>query len=148
MSSAAVAAQLCTLSTYAIRGPSNAAGIFAIGIGDPNLAGILCAALRTTADVTVPVTTDALGGINSLATPLSVSFPLPGPLTLYTQFAALDTTQPKVPVALSDATKLTCVPWVGPQVPSFLYSWSPIGGASSPTGTRYSSYVPIIRFTW
>ena len=141
-------AGLCTIGAYGPRGPSSSPGILAIGFSDPNIAGILCAPLRTSAEVGIPVTTDAVGAIGSSASPISVSFNIPVAGSLYTQFAVVDATQTNIPVALSDAVKNDCVLYTGSAPPAaFLYKYG-VGSLTSPTGTRYTSYIPVIRFTY
>ena len=140
--------QVCKISNYALRGPSSAAGVWALGLADPNLVGLLCKPLRTSVDLTIPVLTDAVGNIGSSAAPIAVSFPIEYGFSIYTQFAALDATQLGTPIAVSDATKLNCVRYATsvPPSASFLYNYS--GGSASTTGTRYANYIAITRLRY
>ena len=137
-------ANLTTLAVYAERGPSAAAGVLAVGTSDPNLVGLFCAPLRTSAEALLPVTTNALGGIGSAAQPIANTFWFPGPMTLHLQFAALDPTQAPWPgIALSDAAAMTIVEWVPRYQVSRLSSTL---AATAATGTRSSYHVPVAWF--
>jgi len=142
------ASQKCTLSSYAVRGPSNAAGVWALGISDPNISGVLCAGLRTSADVTVPITTDAVGGIGSSTALITLTFPIGGAFSVYTQFAAIDATQAGIPVALSDAVQNNIVQNIGgAPTAAFLYAYG-TNGSAAVSGTSYPSYIAVTRFTY
>jgi hypothetical protein len=88
-------------------GPVSSPAVLAFGLGDPNLAGRLCAPVRTSADVVLPLTTDALGGIGSPFQMLRFAFPLPHgqPVTIYGQFGALDPATSQA--VLTDGVALT-----------------------------------------
>lgn len=110
------AANVSTVRLYATGGPNSSPGILAIGLSDPNLAGLFCAPLRTSADIVIPVSTDATGNIATSAAPIALSFPFPGAsqFDLYAQFAALDTAVPAL--YLSDAFAGSVVPYSAPVV--------------------------------
>ena len=141
-------AQNCTFTTYAVRGPSNAPAVLAMGFSDPNFS-LFCTALRTSVDVTVPYTTDAVGGLGSSTTPLSLTFPVGGAFSIYTQFGAVDTTQGNYPLALSDAVKSNIVQNIGGSAPAaaYIYNFSTTG-SGGPSGTSYPSYIAVTRFTY
>ncbi|MCC6670130.1 MAG: hypothetical protein IT458_03660 [Planctomycetes bacterium] len=104
-----------SIGWYALRGPVSSPGVLAIGISDPNLAGLFCAPLRTSAEIVLPINTDATGAIASSASRLTVSFPFPGTsFNVYSQFAALDTAAQKL--YLSDATFHEVVPYAAPVI--------------------------------
>lgn len=106
------ASNVSSLKNYAVRGVANAAGAWVLGLSDINLGGIFCATLHSSAEIIVPVTFDAAGGVGSSTAPLIASFPFPGAFTAYTQFACLDNSQAPQPLALSDAAKNNVVGYV------------------------------------
>lgn len=134
-----------TFQTYGVRAPGSAAGVLALGLKDPDLRGLLCAPLRTSAEITLPLTSDAAGNFGSAMAPITLQFPFPGPMTLYTQFAALDATQSGLPIALSDAVRSTIVPFTPGIEVSHLYDWS---SATAVSGTRGGLYVPVLRLSY
>ncbi len=84
------AAGLVTLRTVGSGGPASSTGVWALGLSDPKLTGIFCAPLRTSAELLLPATSNALGQVGAGTAPLALSFAYPGPLTLYSQLALLD----------------------------------------------------------
>ncbi|MCC6671907.1 MAG: hypothetical protein IT458_12665 [Planctomycetes bacterium] len=137
-----------TIGAYAVRGPSNASGVLGIGLVDlnNNFGGLLCAKLRTDLAVTLPVTTDAVGGIGSSANRILATFPEPNSnFNLYGQFAVLDPSQPTpaLPVALSDSVRWS-INAVGVPLGTL---WNDTSSAAT-TGILTSTSVPVIRFTY
>lgn len=134
-----------TFATYAAQGPVSAPGVLALGLSDPNLVGVFCAPLRTSAEVLVPVATDATGSIGAPSAPLALGFPFPGPLTVFSQFAVADAVQSAVPIALSDAVRSEIVAWV----PDFKVSrLSSTLSANAPSGVRSSYQVLVARLVY
>jgi hypothetical protein len=137
-SSAGVVRLACT----ALRGPSSAIGVLALGLSDPNLTGIFCAPMRTSADVLLPVLGDATGAFGTVQQPIGLVFPFSGPVSVYAQFAALDPTEPIVGLDLSDAVRLQVLGWVPPFQTSRLSSTlSP----NAPLGVRSDYHVLVAR---
>jgi|SoiMethySBSTD1v2_1073268.scaffolds.fasta_scaffold440049_2 hypothetical protein len=100
------AANVVTLAVFARGAPSSAAGALGIGLTDPNLPGILCNNLRTSAEILLPVTSNATGEVGSPALPMTVPAPFVGEIAVCLQMVALDSFQaPRPNVALSDASQ-------------------------------------------
>ncbi|MCC6671906.1 MAG: hypothetical protein IT458_12660 [Planctomycetes bacterium] len=137
-----------TIRPYGTGGPSSQPGVLGLGLVDlnSNFGGVLCAKLRTSMDVLIPVNTTATGAIGSSSAPILLTFPNPGVnATLYGQFAVLDPSQtsPFVPVALSDAVRYTIVP-NGVQLRTI---WNDTS-ATAATGTLSFSGFSVVRFTY
>lgn len=138
-----------TIGHHALRGPASSFGILMFGFTDPNTiyGGLLCAPLRTTPDIQVPVSTDAQGAIANFANPLLLSFPNLLPvqsLTMYTQFVVADPARqaPQLGVSLSDAIRFDL------HAPTLierrsLYSATSVTAAQ---GTLTPQFVPVFRF--
>jgi len=136
-----------TIQWYALRGPVSSPAVLALGATDPNLvAPFLCAPLRTSAEILVPVSTDAMGNIASSAAPLRFTFPFPGsaPFTIYGQFAAVDV--PASRLYLSDATAHLVVPYTAP-VTRALTRILNTTSATATTGSS-STFCCVARFEY
>jgi hypothetical protein len=133
-----------TLQTYAQGGPSSSAGVLAVGLSDPAIAGVLCAPLRTSAEIVLPIVTGAFGQVGGSAQPVELRFPFPGVTTsVFLQFAVLDPTQVGIPLALSDATVNTCVEHGAPLTVRAVYA---LGDPVAATGLESTTNVPVVRF--
>jgi hypothetical protein len=134
------AAGVASLSWLAQRGPANAPAVLALGLSDPNLVGLLCAPLRTSAELILPAgTTTASGGLG----PVNVSFAAPVfPVHVFCQFAALGSTG----LYLSDASQHLVVPYTPP---AQLNVWRVQNGTSdtAPSGALPSrAAIPVVEF--
>lgn len=138
-------AGLTTLAQHGQRGPVATFGILVVGLTDPNttFGGALCAPLRAAPDISLNVTSDALGSVGGFTNPVNVTFPdLDAPAALYTQLVMFDPNRTTpVQVSLSDAIRFDVTP---PTVieRSLLYSTS---NAAATTGTRTTAFVPVLR---
>lgn len=138
-----------SLGQHGLRGPANSFGILGVGLVDPNtdLNGTLCAPLRTSLDLQVSVTSDALGSVGSIAAPWTLTFPnLPPGLNaeVYTQFVIFDPARsaPMAQVSLSDAVQFDVI---APTTVDRRMIFSTTSAAAA-VGTLTPSFVPVMRF--
>jgi len=140
---------LTSFGQHALRGPASTFGVLGLGLTDPqtDLNGALCAPLRTSLDVTLRVTSDALGAVGSFAAPWTVTFPdLPGMLQarIFSQFVLFDPARsaPQLQVSLSDAIQfdLTAPTNIDRRL---VYSTT---SAAATTGTLTPAFVPVMQF--
>lgn len=137
------------LGLFAMGAPAGEAGVLCLGLNDPNSTfdGRLCAPLRTSLDVTVPVTSaNTTGWIGSPMHPLVLSFPDPqATVRLRAQFAVLDVSRqaPMLPVALSDAVMWT----VSSKGVLLATVWNDVN-ATATSGQVVTRYVPVMRLTY
>ena len=135
-----------TVRWYADDGPISSPGALALGLSDPNIAGLFCAPIRTSAEIMVPVMTDANGDLFSSANPLSLSFGYPGiNFTLYSQFVTIEAST--LNVYLSDAAAHDIIAYTPPLTLN-LWRVQNTTSDTAATGSAPSrSLVLVSRFT-
>lgn len=130
---------------YATDAPNSQPGAVILGLGQiyNDLGGALCAHIQPTLDITIPVTTSAIGDIGTAGAPIALSYAYPGFVhKVFVQFVALNPTSTNtIPVALSDDIKYT----VGDTGPYALTKVSTTTSSTATTGTLSSFYLPIMR---
>ena len=139
-------AGIATIGAWAEHAPSSTPTVLAIGFADWGFASYLCAPLRSSAEVMIPVVSDATGHVGGVLAPVGITFPLAKPLDLYLQFASFDPAQaPNLQVALSDAVRYNVVPYFPVLKVSRLFS---LTSATASVGALVSNTMPIVRFTY
>jgi hypothetical protein len=134
-------ANLANVRVYGAGAPSSTPSALLVGLSDPNLGGVFCAPLRSSLELTVPLLSSATGGFGSVGAPLSYSFPIGAPLSLYLQFASL-TPAPNT-VHLSDAVRVDLVLGNdGVLVRQLANRFDDL----ATTGTLTNLFVPVVQF--
>lgn len=125
------------LRTFANGAPSNAQSVLALGLSDPGFTGGFCSALRTSAEVSIPAVSGPSGNLGTHI----VSFPWTGGLLqVFAQYASLTGGQ----LYVSDGLRfLITNEFYAPKL--FRVT---AGSPSATVGTRYTSMIPVTRFSY
>lgn len=135
------AANTVNLRVYGIGAPSSTPSALLVGLSDPNVIGAFCAPLRSSLELTVPLTSSSTGALGTSGAPLTYNFPTGMPFGLYLQFASL-TAIPKA-VHLSDAARVDIrLGNDGIAVKQVANRFDELAA----TGTLTSLFVPVVRF--
>lgn len=132
-------AGMASLRTFANQAPANAASVLALGLSDAGFLGGFCAQIRTSAEITLPVTSGAGGSIPTQI----VTFPWTGGLLqVFAQFASVSGAVPQL--SLSDALRFLIT---NDSYDPKLHRLT-AGSVTAATGTHYTSMIPVTRFAY